>query len=380
MRACRSADDLRGDLGLDMEHVTVFREVGRYAGWPANYGIWSWGDEIVVGFALGYLRKTGTFHACDRDRPIVAMQARSRDGGLSWTSGRTPCRVPGGLGLSADEHQRPDLTLAASLNKGGFSFARPKKHDVLDPGFALMCARTGLTAGARSWFYTSTDRCKSWDGPYELPSFGQTGVAARTDYVVSGAGGLLLFLTAAKADGEEGRAFCARSTDSGKTFALASFVGPEPDGFAIMPASVRLSGTRLLAAVRCRGRQAIGAPQQNWVDLFVSDDDGSSWALLSRPVSNTGDGGNPPSLTLLRDGRLCLTYGFRDPPFGIRAVLSPDGGTTWGQEIALRDDGGSHDVGYPRTVQRPDGSLVTAYYFNDHPDGERYIAATVWRP
>jgi hypothetical protein len=30
-------------------------------------------------------------------------------------------------------------------------------------------------------------------------------------------------------------------------------------------------------------------------------------------------------------------------------------------------------------VQRPDGTIVTAYYFNDHPGGERYIAATLWR-
>ena len=31
------------------ENVVVFRESGRFGGWPANNGIWSWGDEIVVG-------------------------------------------------------------------------------------------------------------------------------------------------------------------------------------------------------------------------------------------------------------------------------------------------------------------------------------------
>ena len=44
----------------------------------------------------------------------------------------------------------------------------------------------------------------------------------------------------------------------------------------------------------------------------------------------------------------------------------------------LRDDGGCHDLGYPRTVQRHDGKIVTVYYFNDHPEGERYIATTIW--
>ena len=75
-----------------------------------------------------------------------------------------------------------------------------------------------------------------------------------------------------------------------------------------------------------------------------------------------------------------MTYGYRDAPYGIRAKLSIDEGVTWGEEIVLRDDGGNHDIGYPRTVQRPDGVMVTAYYYNDSPNGERYIAATLWEP
>ena len=82
----------------------------------------------------------------------------------------------------------------------------------------------------------------------------------------------------------------------------------------------------------------------------------------------------------LSDGRLCLTYGYRDPPSGICAGLSDDDGESWGDNIVLRDNGGNHDIGYPRTVQRSDGNVVTVYYFNDAPDGERYIAATIWKP
>ena len=37
-------------------------------------------------------------------------------------------------------------------------------------------------------------------------------------------------------------------------------------------------------------------------------------------------------------------------------------------------------LGYPRTVERPDGKILTVYYFNDHKDQERYIAATIWDP
>lgn len=83
---------------------------------------------------------------------------------------------------------------------------------------------------------------------------------------------------------------------------------------------------------------------------------------------------------MLKDGRLVLTYGYRRPPYGIRAVVSSDEGQTWGDEIVLRDDGGNWDLGYPRTVQRADGRLVTVYYFNDHKDSERYIGVTIWKP
>ena len=50
----------------------------------------------------------------------------------------------------------------------------------------------------------------------------------------------------------------------------------------------------------------------------------------------------------MRDGRIACVYGYRLPPFGLRARLSEDGGRTWGREIVLRDDGGSWDLGYPR--------------------------------
>jgi hypothetical protein len=31
-------------------------------------------------------------------------------------------------------------------------------------------------------------------------------------------------------------------------------------------------------------------------------------------------------------------------------------------------------------VQRPDGKLVTVYYYNTASSGERFIAATIWEP
>ena len=52
---------------------------------------------------------------------------------------------------------------------------------------------------------------------------------------------------------------------------------------------------------------------------------------------DTGEsGGNPPAMIKMQDGRICLVYGYRATPFGIRARLSEDGGHTWGDVIHLR--------------------------------------------
>jgi hypothetical protein len=136
---------------------------------------------------------------------------------------------------------------------------------------------------------------------------------------------------------------------------------------------VRIGGDELLSAIRCRD----GA--KSWIDTYRSVNLGQHWSFDQTAVPDTGEG-NPPSLIRLTDGRLCLTYGYRAEPFGIRARLSRDGGRTWEPELTLRSDGGGRDVGYPRSFARPDGKVVTVYYFHDEPLSDRYIAATIWQP
>jgi hypothetical protein len=347
-----------------VRHVVVYRETGRFAGWPANHGIWSWGDEILVGFSRGYDKDRGPFHHIDKEKPEEYLLARSRDGGITWLveEPRPAGALAGTLGM------RHGLMPPGSPQERPGQLRDPIRFD--HPDFALT-VRMEETNGGQSRFYYSSDRGQTWKGPYALPLFGQKGVMARTDYIVDGPGRCTLFLTASKANGREGRPFCARTTDGGLSWQLLSFIGPEPTGYAIMPSTVRLSATDLVTTIR---RQ--DAPK-SWIDAYNSHDDGRSWSFLARPVLDTGEG-NPPSLLRLKDSRLCLIYGSRAQPLGIYARLSEDQGKIWSGAITLRDDGASRDLGYVRTVVRPDGKVVAVYYYHDHWRRERYLAATIW--
>ena len=333
-----------------IRQVEVYNEPGRFAGWPANNGIWSWADEIVVGFTLGY-HKERSGHTIDPDRPSGPQQARSLDGGVTWT-----IETPSYIGENGRERQTMEFQ---------------GRVDFTDPEFA---ARFRIDR-----FYYSLDRCRTWQGPFSLPTFGRPGLLARTDYLVEGKHRLTAFVAAEKAGGSEGQPACIRTTDGGKTWELVGWIGRQPPkgyGYSIMPATVALEGNSYLSIIR-RGGVSNGEKSW-WLEAFVSPDDGRSWYMLNEP--HIDNAGNPASLTRLEDNRIAMVYGWRREPYGIRARISSDEGQTWSAESVLRDDGLSWDLGYPRTVQRADGKLVTVYYFNDASQVERYIAATIWHP
>jgi hypothetical protein len=94
---------------------------------------------------------------------------------------------------------------------------------------------------------------------------------------------------------------------------------------------------------------------------------------------------SPPALSCLPSGRLVCSWGFRLPddgsgPTAIQARTSDDHGQTWNDTITLRHDGFDYDIGYNRQAVRPDGKVVTVYYYRTKGNGQSptYIAATIW--
>ena len=353
---------------LDAKHVVVYWEKGRFGGWPANHGMWCWGNEILVGFSRGWYKDLGPErHHFDREKPEEHWLARSLDGGETWTLEHPAEKgqlIPQGESLHGIE--TPGVPIPELQDcPGGVPFAHPD--------FAMTLRMSSIDAGV-SRFYYSTDRGRDWTGPFRLPDFGFRGTAARTDYLVDGPETCTVLLTASKADGKEGVPFCVRTTDGGKSWEMVSRIMKDPKGYAIMPASVRLGPEEIYTVVRERDDTG------SWISAHRSLDNGRTWTREKNPVDDCGTG-NPGDVVLLADGRLCLTYAVRRPPFRMCAKISADRGATWSPELVLRDDGANRDIGYSQSVVRPDGRVVTTYYFNTKAMGpERGILATVWTP
>ncbi|MBC2593479.1 exo-alpha-sialidase [Ruficoccus amylovorans] len=165
-----------------------------------------------------------------------------------------------------------------------------------------------------------------------------------------------------------------RSTDNGATWEfIPIYSDPEQKlGFG-ETAFAKAANGDIVAMLR---QEPANARAGLWVSR--SSDGARTW---TKPES-TPMVGHPASLTLLRDGSLLCTYGYRSSPMGVRVALSRDNGKTWHQEDirTLRADGygGGGDNGYPTTLQMEDGSLLTVCYLTDL-QGVAYIAGTRWR-
>ena len=347
-----------------VRQVVVYREPGHFAGWPANNGIWAWQDEILVGFTLGHYKANDQSHSIDAGRPPRAVLARSLDGGETWK-------------LEDPEN---------FVGEGGTPVPFSDRIDFGDPDLTIRVGGPPPYHQTGNSFFVSRDRGRTWRGPYLFSGLEKLKLTARTDYLLSPRDALL-FLSAdqpgVKAGSYQDRAFVARATGGGRSFEFVSWITKEPHTTrSVMPSSARISTSEIVSALRRRDDS--NSIRRNWIDLHASTDNGATWELRSKVADtdqpDTAHNGNPPALVRLRDGRIVVTYGYRSKSYGMRARISRDNGRTWSREIALRDDGASWDLGYPRSVQRGDGKVVTIYYYTTAGHPEQHIAATIWDP
>jgi len=162
-------------------------------------------------------------------------------------------------------------------------------------------------------------------------------------------GTVLLSYYVSYSETRKSAAFVARSRDDGRTWVDTATIAEDGGEVALC----HLGEGRLIAMLR---RERLYQAD--------SDDGGYTWSE-PRPVTDEME--FPGDVIKLRDGRLLLTYGRREPPYGIQGMISHDEGKTWDTDnkLLLVGDSGTHDCGYPCSVQREDGTIVTVYYASD---------------
>jgi Neuraminidase (sialidase) len=106
----------------------------------------------------------------------------------------------------------------------------------------------------------------------------------------------------------------------------------------------------------------------------VSEDNGVTW---SEPENTNIRSGACPRLLKLSDGRLLLTFGRRCPPYGIRAMLSKDGGATWGDTAWILRELDNSNQGYTSSVELGDGRIFTVSYA-ENDEETTGIIGTFW--
>ncbi len=225
-----------------------------------------------------------------------------------------------------------------------------------------------------AYVITSKDNGRTWSEPgfIDAGGFPSRNIEGPTDAPIEMPDGSILMAMTA---GGGRHAIMLKSEDQGRTWKHLSTIASDPDlklGGFMEPGIVRTKTGRIVVALRNHG-------PDHAIWTARSDDGGETWS----PVKQTEMTGHPTDLIQLSDGRLLASYGIRTPharPGGVRACFSSDDGETWdiATEVQLRNDFGNWDVGYPDSVELPDGRVFTAYYYNQL--GKYYIGGTFWKP
>ena len=382
-------NSLKPPLNLrDAAHGIVHRDEGAFCGWPFVCGFWETAaGDYLVAFQR---RETDYGDPAELNHDGIAevgpkfMAIRSTDRGRNWDVGGMQLLHD----LGADQ--------AAVFEGLPADYSAGPPVDFADPDVLVASGATPdwFRPHSRAWIRLSTDAGQSWRHPILAPNVGLQSVSGHASPLVRPDGVCLLFLTAVSDDGWKRHPVVYRAVEGGAFWSFMSMICPGVDDGAAQndrslplrfsghryfyPRGVLLPDGRILCSVRCQRDPT----SVLWTEVFESLDGGRTWAFLSR----VNDWGAPGDLVAMADGRIACVYGYRMPPYGIRARLSEDGGRTWGRELILRDDGGSWDLGYPRVVERDPGELFTVYYMNTREDpvqqngGVRHLAWTAFRP
>jgi sialidase-1 len=358
---------------MSITHGVVYKDTDAYSCFPdivrrANGELWV-AFRRAGGFSLEALRR-GKYDHVDKGARIGL--ARSLDNGVTW---EVPTIIPAVDAECGD--QDPSIT---ELSDGTLmiNFFRWRVVPAEEKDRLFYPSRQGHDGSWSDvegpWIIRSRDGGAHWETtPVRVDSTPLPRAGTSDAVLELPDGTLLMAIYGADPGSPVCRAYVVRSRDGGDTWGEPALIARDPAGRVSFeePALVQTRAGYLLAMLRS------GEPgKYAYLHQAISHDGGHTWTDLHE----TPMWGHPAQVRQLSDGRLLCAYGYRRPPFGVRACLSRDDGQSWdiAGEIVLRDDGTSRDLGYPSLAELPDGDIVTVYYIHGE-DDVRHIAATRWR-
>ena len=168
-------------------------------------------------------------------------------------------------------------------------------------------------------------------------------------------------------------------TESGETELTGKITASDKNVVLNEPHIIELPNGRLICHIRGENAELFSGGNEKLFTVFqsVSDDGGKTWSEPEMLLGETG--GAPPHLILLSSGVLLSTYGRRKLPYGIMAMISFDGGESWEKDIRIYENTASDDLGYPSTVELPDGTLLTVFYAAESEEKPCVIMQQKWK-
>jgi sialidase-1 len=196
--------------------------------------------------------------------------------------------------------------------------------------------------------------------------------------------GDILYVGRSASDGiaqKEDRIECHKFVNG--EFEFVSAIETIPGVLSCEPAAIDIGG-KIIVHIRVQNEKQSEDGGMFTIFQSESSDGGKTFSKPRQILSDTG--GAPAHLMKHSSGALVSVYGYRKKPFGIKAMISYDGGENWDTDYVLYDGASSLDLGYPASVERKDGTILTVFYereenwenFYEESNGGSAIKQIVW--